>query len=170
MKLADKIFNRLINFIRQNPSDIVIPNYYSGRWEMDVCRITRADICYEYEIKISRADYLKDFKKEIESYRNGKQNKHELQLAGKRISSHFYFVCPAGLIDKDEIPKNYGLIYAYLNPEKTAVEKIVVEKKARALHNKKVTDANPEFYKTIAINLNYRFNNLRIKTIKKCNI
>ncbi len=50
-----------------------------------------------YEIKVSRSDFLGD-------------NKWHLYL---QYCNEFYFVVPAGLIAKDEIPENVGLIYYY---------------------------------------------------------
>lgn len=50
-----------------------------------------------YEIKVSRGDFLQD-------------NKWHLYL---QYCNEFYFVVPAGLIKKEEIPENVGLIYYY---------------------------------------------------------
>ena len=50
-----------------------------------------------YEIKVSRSDFLGD-------------NKWHLYL---QYCHEFYFVVPAGLIAKGEIPENVGLIYYY---------------------------------------------------------
>lgn len=62
-----------------------------------------------YEIKISRGDFLQD-------------NKWHLYL---QYCNEFYFVVPSGLITKDEIPENVGLIY--YNPD---TEKLLTKKKA----------------------------------------
>lgn len=64
-----------------------------------------------YEIKISRSDFQKD-------------NKYHLYL---QYCNEFYFVVPAGLLKKEEIPDNMGLIYYY--PE---TGKLI--KKKRALY------------------------------------
>ncbi len=53
-----------------------------------------------YEIKVNRSDFFGD-------------NKWHLYL---QYCHEFYFVVPAGLVTKDEIPENAGLIYYY--PEK----------------------------------------------------
>lgn len=50
-----------------------------------------------YEIKISRSDFQRD-------------NKYHLYL---QYCNEFYFVVPAGLLKKEEIPDNTGLIYYY---------------------------------------------------------
>lgn len=50
-----------------------------------------------YEIKVSRSDFRQDAK-------------WHLYL---QYCNEFYFVCPAGLIKKDELPDNVGLIWYY---------------------------------------------------------
>lgn len=52
-----------------------------------------------YEIKHSRADFLSDMKKE---------NKWRSYL---EVCDKLFYVCPAGLIKKEELPKECGLIY-----------------------------------------------------------
>jgi len=53
-----------------------------------------------HEIKIARGDFLKDLKQF--------KKKHGIAL---RISDEFYYVCPWGLIQKNEIPDVAGLMY-----------------------------------------------------------
>lgn len=50
-----------------------------------------------YEIKVSRSDFQRD-------------NKYHLYL---QYCNEFYFVVPAGLLKKEEIPDDMGLIYYY---------------------------------------------------------
>jgi len=66
-----------------------------------------------YEIKISRSDFLQDAK-------------WHLYL---QYCNEFYFVVPASLITKEELPDNVGLIY--FNPETGALRK-----KKKALYRK----------------------------------
>lgn len=53
-----------------------------------------------FEIKIARSDFLKDLK-------NFKK-KHQFAF---RISDEFFYVCPWGLIEKEEVPVDAGLMY-----------------------------------------------------------
>lgn len=73
-------------------------------WESDVLKITKSGYAYEFEIKISRADFKNDFKH--------KKKKHNLleQKEGN-IPNYFYYVVPTDLIKEDEIPEYAGLIY-----------------------------------------------------------
>lgn len=64
-----------------------------------------------YEIKVSRSDFQRD-------------NKYHLYL---QYCNEFYFVVPAGLLKKEEIPDDMGLIYYYPETGK-------LMKKKRALY------------------------------------
>jgi hypothetical protein len=66
-----------------------------------------------YEIKVSRSDFLGD-------------NKWHLYL---QYCNELYFVVPVGLVTKDEIPENVGLIYYYPKTGKLL-------KKRRAVYRK----------------------------------
>lgn len=59
-----------------------------------------------YEIKVSRSDFLQD-------------NKWHLYL---QYCNEFFFVCPKGLIRKDELPDGVGLIY--YNPESMSLKTV----------------------------------------------
>jgi len=54
-----------------------------------------------YEIKVSRADLMKELTKDPEK-----------RLAAMKLSNLFFYVVPAGLVDKKEIPEGCGLIEA----------------------------------------------------------
>ena len=116
MKLSDEINRYLRSFIRTGRNDIILPNIFIGRNEMDVIKITNSDYLIEYEIKISRGDFFNDFKKEIDfydanTYTHNYKNKHELLKTGQLTSNRFYFVVPRDLIKVEECPKYTGLIY-----------------------------------------------------------
>lgn len=76
-----------------------IPNSFIYSWECDYWTMTAYGETREFEIKTSRADFLKDAKKDKHKECNG--------------ANYFYYVCPKGLIGKDEVDKKYGLIYIW---------------------------------------------------------
>lgn len=84
-------------FIDRNKHPYQLPNSFIYGWECDYWTMTANGETREYEIKISRQDYLKDAEKEKHRNNNG--------------ANYFYYVCPEGLIKKDEVDKRYGLIY-----------------------------------------------------------
>ena len=113
-----------------------------GLQECDVITISKSDFIYEYEIKISRADFKKDFNK----------TKHSLITEGKFIKelkneilylvpNYFYFVVPENLISIDEIPIYAGLIYI------TKTQEFNIIKKAPIIHKIK---ASNDFIRTLA--------------------
>lgn len=102
-RLADKIKFALMRDVRSGTSDIIIPNFYLGWYEMDVCKIMKSGYVVEYEIKISRSDFFADFKKD-----NGA--KHLKLQTSESHCNRFFFVVPQGLILPEEVPAYAGLI------------------------------------------------------------
>jgi hypothetical protein len=102
-RLADKIKFALMRDVRSGTSDIIIPNFYLGWYEMDLCKIMKSGYVVEYEIKISRSDFFADFKKD-----NG--YKHSRLQTNTSFCNRFFFVTPKGLLKPDEIPTYAGLI------------------------------------------------------------
>lgn len=93
-----------------------LPRSFIYNWECDFWTMTGGGETREFEIKISRSDYLIDAKKD-------KHSKCELG------ANYFYYVCPEGMISKDEVDKRYGLIYV------TEAHRIILAKKPRKLNN-----------------------------------
>ena len=178
----------LLRALQVNSADILIPNYYFGMYEADIFRVNKQGYTIEYEIKISKADFRKDFTKshrvfvkneqgeiEKEEYTDKRGNKykrwktinvtkHQHIQEGNRTNK-FYFCCPEGLIDKSEIPKEYGLIY--FTPGEYLRWRIV--KQAKFLHKNKATET---IYRDCAQNLSTRrlsmqVDNLRLKRVKQ---
>lgn len=117
-------------------SPLMVPNIFLWNWESDLLYLTNCNYAVEWEIKLSRSDFRADFQK---------QYKHNV-LAGKYHPvgpSEFYFACPQGLIDKNEVPEYAGLVW--VNPDKCHVYNdfaydISVVKKAPRRKTVKLTD------------------------------
>ena len=112
-----------------------VSNLYLFRynWETDFLVVQKnTGYCYEIEIKISRSDFLNDFKK-VDKHsiiKNGtyvlKKYKYRWDKElNKSISepnyvdtewkfrpNKFYYCVPEGLISKEEVPDYAGLMYA----------------------------------------------------------
>ena len=102
---------------------IVCENISPGMSEHDVLSVNKSEYSYEFEVKISRQDFLKDKKKVLKH--TMLENKVE-----DRCPNYFYYACPPGLISVDEIPEYAGLIYV-------SEEEIETIKRAPLLHRKK---------------------------------
>jgi hypothetical protein len=72
-------------------------------WEVDLFSINPGGYCYEFEVKISRQDFLKDRKKKKWAMQEWKKKTH--------IPNYMSYVCPKDLIKIDEIPSFSGLYY-----------------------------------------------------------
>ena len=90
------IIYKLISWIDRNKYPYQCLRAFIYGWECDYWCMDKEGITREFEIKISRSDYFADAKKP----------KHSIQGA-----NYFYYVCPEGLIKKDEVDPRYGLIY-----------------------------------------------------------
>jgi len=116
-----------------------------GLMECDVLSISKADYIYEYEIKISRADFKKDFIKEKHTHiineKYTRTRKGELVYL---LPNYFNFVTPRDLISIDEVPDYAGLIY--MNEDSS----FTIVKKPKLLHK---TKANEAFIRQVAHNL-----------------
>jgi hypothetical protein len=100
---------------------------------------------YEYEIKISRQDFKKDFIKE--KHQHIINEKFTYVRKGEqlwRVCNYFNYVVPKDLISVEEVPEYSGLIY--INEDFT----FDIIKKPRLLHK---TKATPEFIRQLAHNL-----------------
>ncbi len=113
--------------------------------ECDVISISKSDYIYEYEIKISRADFKKDFTKiKHTNIINENYTKVRKGETFYLLPNYFNFVTPKDLIKVEEVPDYAGLIY--MNEDGT----FEIIKKPKLLHSTKANDA---FIRKIAHNL-----------------
>jgi len=112
-----------------------VDNLYVFSWESDKLLKTRAGYFYEFEIKISRADYKNDFK--------NKKHKHAIlgscQTGDYKKPNYFYYAVPEGMIDVSEVPEYAGLVYI-LDDSVLSFSHIRIIKKAPLLHKEKYDD------------------------------
>lgn len=95
------IQSALYREMSQKGHSYIIPNIYLGYEESDLISVTKTGYIYEYEIKISRADFKADFRK-------GRHERLKNDLIQWRTC--FWFVTPEGLIKESEIPDYAGHI------------------------------------------------------------
>lgn len=100
--------------------NFVLPGYTPmGWWECDVFEVTPAGYFHEYEIKLSRADFLIDRDKSREVFPRVRgtdgtwntERKHTLLGSGnQRGPCTFTFVIPLGLVPSTDIPDWAGVM------------------------------------------------------------
>lgn len=130
--------------------EIVAPNIHLD-WqfnEMDILGLRRSGYVDEVEIKLTRSDFLADFKKKVK-VKDGKIEivpghfhtnfvdtpKHDAVKQGLAHCNYFSFLMPESLADKCEIPEYAGL---YIYKERS--NWIVEVKKAPLLHKRKISE------------------------------
>lgn len=72
-------------------------------WECDVFSVNRGGYTYEFEVKISRSDFLRDKKK--------KKWTCAYSIMEENTPNYMSYVCPEGLIKLEEIGEFSGLYY-----------------------------------------------------------
>ncbi len=120
----------------QSSSAVVIPNFTPPGWyECDFFRVTRAGYFYEYEIKMSLADFRADRAKHSYDWETKTYTSKHMQIAQAQDASpsRFYFVVPYDLEDKVsiELPEWAGLVVFERH--------LRIAKQAPILHRKKVS-------------------------------
>jgi hypothetical protein len=109
---ANEIINAFCdNTLIEKTGDKVFPNVYIGCFEADIMELTKSGYAVEYEVKITRADFHNDAKKQKVYATQPPKSKYEILQEGKRVN-RFYYIVPEGLITESEIPEFAGLIYA----------------------------------------------------------
>lgn len=128
--------------LRTKNHKIVVPNITNiFSWECDLISVTSADMVHEFEIKISRSDYLAD----------GKKDKHLLMTrykAHQKCANYFWYVVSFDLPLSD-LRSHAGLI-------SIAGGVVRILKPAPKLHAQKLT---PIHFDKIARSLTYKLFN-----------
>mgnify|MGYP000902692926 CR=1 FL=1 len=147
MNIDSTDIERAIISLRGSHPNTVMPRFTPfDWWECDVCEVTAAGFFREYEIKMSRSDFLVDAQKHRflpwdAPNPGAKEMKHDLLAAGDaRGPSRFSFVTPAGLLKPEDIPQWAGLIEVSI-PEYSMWPTAAVVIKAPKLHGQKAPDS-----------------------------
>lgn len=91
----------------------MVPNVQMFGWESDFVSVTRDGYVYEYEIKISRKDFLQEFQKARHLHLTDPKAGEAAGLwpaTQPRGANYLYYATPAELLRVDEIPTHAGLI------------------------------------------------------------
>lgn len=136
-KIQQAIFQQFVS-----SSSLLMPCYTPRAWyECDVWRVTKAGLAVEYEIKLTRADFLADRRKRSRTrhrYVDGQwqrtvpRTKHErLAESDPAGPSRFFFVLPVGVVPVEAIPEWAGLIECQEIGQQVIIHQV---RAARKLH------------------------------------
>lgn len=116
---AEKIYSGLFRYF-MNTGDRFDSVYYHDGFESDFLRVSKSGYVTEVEVKVSRSDYMADFRKsrdfcpfDRETRTWGKRthvNKHEQIKQGFTGLKYFYFCVPEGLLCPEDVPEYCGLL------------------------------------------------------------
>ncbi len=128
---------------------------WDTRYESDFAVITPGLFVHEYEIKLTRKDFLQDFKKNYGL-------KHRYIDSGRSGLATFTFVVRKGLVSIEDIPDHYGFFeFEFRGVDKAVIEEV---RKAPRLKNAKGLDSKSIF--RIFKNLSYRHHLKNVKEFK----
>ena len=96
---------------RAGRSSLLMLNTFPLRWaECDVLEITTSLLWHEYELKLSVADFARDFHKTVYTKGIGNEKKHDVISRSCGVGpNYFSYVLPKGLIAVERIPTYAGL-------------------------------------------------------------
>ena len=153
MKESEKTIQKILyKYFFERGGLVFCDNVFLSAWEADFVAISSSGSLYECEIKKSKADYLRDFKKTRKhsslkkAYNLARQG---LSPSLKGIPSYFYYVCEKSIISSTEIPDYAGLIYVDLETGKASV----VRKAKKLIFKSQLTQ---EILQKIASSLSHR--------------
>jgi hypothetical protein len=138
-----------------------MPRFTPGDWfENDLCAVTKAGYWTEFEVKLSRQDFLKDKNKNVEkwdgNYPNTAkivENKHQLLANSERGPCKFYYVVGPDVATIEDMPPWAGLLalewtkYVDREDDERGYWKIVELKKAPRRHARKDMQVINEIYR-----------------------
>jgi len=135
-------------------------------WEADIAAVTKTNFVHEIEIKVSRSDFLADFKKHAYHRDIAKHDRMSSRMHGNEISSpdndwrirkglkpqsiwtpnYFWFASPLGILKAEDIPEHAGwfeigyihILPAYANSRPYWKPVIHERKRAPRLHKSQV--------------------------------
>ncbi len=118
-------------YLVESGREFLCENFSHTLAEMDICLLSKSNLIHEFEVKISRSDFLADKKKRKWSYYQ--QAFIDWKLPGqefyvRKCPNYFFYVCPNRLIGIDEIPSYAGLYWVDDDGS------ITLKKKAKKLH------------------------------------
>lgn len=110
--LTKQIQQAMAIYLVEQNHQAVCENFAYHNNEMDVASLSLSGLLHEFEVKVSRSDFLADKNKK---WKWEEKTKFEVYADPEKLHfkcpHYFNYVCPEGLIQKSEIPVYAGLYY-----------------------------------------------------------
>lgn len=132
------IQNALFRDLEDKGHTLIVPNVKLWSWEADLISVTKAGYVYEYEIKCTRADFLRDQEKKRHKQLSNIQEKGRAS-SYYQGPSRFFYVVPAGVVEKDEMPVYAGLLEMRKKPRGRRLYSLSASEAPR-LHGNKIEE------------------------------
>ena len=157
LKVEELTYNFIARFC-DFEKDLVLTNHFHSDWEADILVVNETGMSYEIEIKLSKADFKNDFKKQYQNQKTKEKFlKHDKISCGDYPCNQFSFLVPQGMINPSEVPEKCGIIEFYHNPDSWETSFYEVRKPAK-VHEESFWNFYDKdlLLKTIARNLFYK--------------
>jgi len=142
--MNERTIQKKIVINQSDQAQIMCTNIMLYPGEQDVLAVYHNGLVKEFEIKISRSDFLADFK--------NKKEKHNALKTGYDhtiIPNYFCYVTPTGLVEPNEVPDYAGLIWV------TPQGRLITKKRMTKLHTYNIKE-DAKFWKKLAIHWYYK--------------
>lgn len=139
-------------------SKLICPNVMFYGYEMDICQVTPVGYIHEYEIKLTRSDFLADFRK----------FKHRVFRGEVRdeIPFRFSFVTPPGLLTSKDIPTYAGWFECYLPYHTNGPEDLSIRCLKSPPRLKWAKHLNPYEYRKLLSKMSCRYWDMRFSILQ----
>lgn len=143
------IQSALARLCAKRQHDLWVPNCSTVfGWESDLASVTKSGLAHDHEIKISRADWLRELRTKERRHRHLQEARERarriLEQRNGRTSAHYpmppnywWLVCPDGVAKEDEIPDYAGWMEVRNGLDGAVTLRI--KKEAPRLHTHKVS-------------------------------
>lgn len=144
----------LYHWLQGSGHDLIVPNTSMAFcWESDLVSVTSAGYLCDYEIKVSRADWLRELRTASAEHRDQSSRDWTKWMRHQRLSdlssydavnfrgdvhipSRFWVVAPEGVVADGELPAYAGLLLVTPKRDRLLIEK---HRKAPMLHRHKAS-------------------------------
>jgi hypothetical protein len=158
-----RIQNALYEWLDLKKHRLIVPLAEWGSGISDLVSVDRHNLLFEFEIKLSRADFRADFRKTKHHYMKHREKFPPTVGGLLYIPSSFYFVTTKNLVRPSEVPSYAGLLYATpaLDGHTYACDWFIQVRRAPVLHRVPL----PEFQRrNIEQSLCRRYWRMRLNT------